>query len=202
MEYLPAAVPGGEPLALPEPAMGGGMPLVEASWNRRTIRDYKTDEIPVHLLSRLLWAGFGVNRPETGQRTAPSAHNSQDISTYVATEKGLFRYDAGAHSLEPVLSDDVRSPTVLNQPEAAEAPIQLIYVSDYGRLGANQDQNVRWSWAHTGLIAQNVYLYCASEGLATVVRSSFTLEMLEDSMPLGFSDHITLVQAVGYPQDT
>jgi SagB-type dehydrogenase family enzyme len=177
------------------------MPLIEALWNRKTTRDYKTEKIPVHVLSGLLWAGFGVNRPQTGHRTAPSALNTQDISIYVAAHQGLFRYNAGEHSLQPVLSDDIRRLTILNQPNVAEAPIQLIYVSNYGRLGATPDQMVRWSWAHTGLIAQNVYLYCAAAGLATVVRARFVQVTLENGMNLGADEHVTLVQAVGYPQD-
>jgi SagB-type dehydrogenase family enzyme len=182
--------------------MDGGMPLMNALANRKSSRDYDTRDIPVHILSNLLWAGFGVNRPQSGQRTAPSAHNVQDISIYVASARGLFRFDAKEHSLVAVLPDDIRALTVQNQANVAEAPIQLIYVSDYLRMSYPEEDKRQWSWAHSGLIAQNVYLFCASEGLASVVRTSFARLPLEERMGLGTSEHVTMTQAIGYPRQT
>lgn len=200
LEFLPSAT-GSDFYALPAPQIGAGLPLMEALARRKSTRDYSRDEIPVQVLSDLLWAGFGVNRPGSGQRTAPSAHNVQDITIYVATAGGLFRYDAKAHSLIPVLPDDLRpATTVQGQANVAEAPVQLIYVSDYLRMSSSEEEKRQWSWAHTGLIAQNVYLYCASAGMASVVRSSFDRRGLEERMGLESTEHVTLIQAVGYPK--
>jgi len=148
----------------------------------------------------MLWAGFGVNRPESGKRTAPSAMNWQEIDIFVATADGLYLFDAKAHTLKPVLAEDIRAMTGL-QPFVQEAPVNLIYVADFSRMGtATDDQKVFYSAAATGFISQNVYLYCASEGLATVVRGLIDRPALEKVMRLRPDQRVTLAQSVGYPK--
>jgi nitroreductase len=189
---LPPVTQVGEVLPLPSPDLSNPAPLMAALTLRCSTRTCLPDALPLATLSDLLWAGFGVNRPGSGMRTAPSAYNMQDLHIYPATEGGLWLYDASLHSLVAVLEADLRPLT--NPP--ADAPVQLIYVSRYPAGYSAQDM-LQYSWAHTGFIAQNVYLYSAAAGLATVVRSSFDHDRLAEQMSLQSNEHITLVQAVG-----
>jgi nitroreductase len=182
---------------LPTPQIPNNMPLMQALQERHSTRTFRADELSVSAIAAILWAGFGVNRPD-GKRTAPSAYNVQDIDIYLATGKGLFRYEAAGHSLAALLPDDLR-PFTGTQGFVATAPLNLVYVSDYNRIGASAEDCLQWSWAHSGCIAQNVYLACAALGLAAVVRSTFDRVALSERMGLGENQHITLAQTIGYP---
>ncbi len=200
--YLPVFAQAGDALALPPPRTEIGIPLMRALSQRASSRSFRGGELPLPVISDLLWAAFGVNRPASGGRTAPSAYGVQDIDVYLATAKGLFFYDATGHRLLPALPDDLRAATG-SQGFAATAPLDLVYVSDADRLAAGgiaagEDRSM-YAWAHSGFIAQNVYLYCASEGLATVVRSTIDREGLAGRMSLAGSQRVTLAQTVGYP---
>jgi SagB-type dehydrogenase family enzyme len=199
--YLPEFASGAM-ISLPRPRTGGGMPLMDALMLRKSRRSYDKREIPVQTLSDLLWAAFGINRPAQGLRTAPSAINTQDIELYIAVVKGVHRYDAKGHALQAVMPDDLRALTG-SQSFAAQAPLELVYVSDYGKLqdlssGEYGGMTLAWSWIHTGFISQNVYLFCASEGLSTVVRGMVDRFELEDKIGLDSMRHISMVQSVGY----
>ena len=158
------------------------------------------------MLSNLLWAACGVNRPDSGKRTSPTAMNWQEIDVYVAMEEGLYLYNAKAHVLEPVLKGDLRKNTTdFLQParnSVASAPLQLIYVADYSKMSfvTNDEEKKLYSAADTGFIAQNVHLYCASAELATVIRGMVNRETLSRDMKLRDKQKIILVQTVGYPQ--
>ena len=152
-----------------------------------------------------MWAACGINRQDSGKRTAPTAVNWQEIDVYVAMEEGLYLYNAKAHVLEPVLKSDLRkNTTTFLQPSrsaVANAPLQLIYVADYSKMSfvTNDEEKKFYSAADTGFIAQNVYLYCASEGLATGIRGMVDRDTLFKDMKLRDKQKIILVQAVGYP---
>jgi nitroreductase len=147
----------------------------------------------------MLWAAFGVNRPALGMRTAPSAVNWQEIDIYVANSDGLYLYDAIANMLKPILAEDIRVLTG-TQKFVKEAPVNLIFVADFTKMAnATTEQKEFYSACDTGFISQNVYLYCASEGLATVVRGLIDREKLAKKMGLGSEQKIILAQTVGYP---
>jgi len=184
-------------IALPQPQTDGGRPLMQVLKDRKTTRDFAPDKLPPQVLSNLLWAAFGVNRPD-GRRTAPSAMNKQEIDIYVATADGLFVYNAQTNRLDPVLAQDVRAATG-TQPFVATAPVDLVYVADLAKAGGEPDADL-YTAADTGFIAQNVYLYCASEGLATVVRGSVDRAALAKVMKLRPEQKIILSQTVGYPK--
>lgn len=187
-----------KPIELPPPQTEGGKPLMQALKERKSSREFSSRPLPPQVLSNLLWAAFGVNRPD-GRRTAPSARNMQEIDIYVALPEGLYLYDAKAHRLNPVLAEDVRAATG-TQAFVAQAPLNLIYVADYARMGDQSEQTKAfYAAADTGFIAQNVYLFCASEGLATVVRALVDREKLAARMKLRPDQRITLAQTVGYP---
>jgi SagB-type dehydrogenase family enzyme len=189
-----------KPVPLPAPQLGGGKPLMQALKERTSARAFSPERLPVQVLANLLWAGYGVNRPETGGRTAPSANNSQETDIYVATADGLYVYEAKAHALRPILADDIRALTG-RQAFVKEAPVNLVYVADLGRMTrAREEDRDFYASAHTGFLSQNVYLYCASEGLATVVRASIDRPALAKAMKLRPEQRITLSQTVGYPK--
>jgi len=195
------------PIKLLPPDLKGGKSLMQSLQERKTSRSFSTNKLPIELLSNLLWSACGINRPDSGKRTAPSAVNWQEIDVYVAREEGLYLYNVKAHVLEPVLQNDLRkNTTVLLQPSRssiANAPLQLIYVADYSKMAfyTNDEDKMFYSAADTGFIAQNVYLYCASSGLAAVIRGMVGKDALAKEMKLRSDQKITLVQAVGYPAE-
>jgi nitroreductase len=188
-----------KPIPLPAPQTQGGKPLMEALQQRRTTREILPYKLPMQVLGNLLWAGFGINRPESGQRTAPSAMNSQEVALYVALPEGLYVYEAKPHQLKPVLDKDLRARTS-SQAFATNAPVVLVYVAELPRLSrANPDQRPFYAGIDTGCISQNIYLYCASEGLATVVYE-LDRAPLAAAMNLRPEQRIILAQAIGYPK--
>jgi len=186
-----------KPIPLPRPQTDAGRPLMQVLRERKTTRDFAPDKLPQQLLSNLLWAAFGVNRPD-GKRTAPSAMNWQEMDIYVATGEGLFLYNAEGNRLEPVLSQDIRQATG-TQSFVATAPLNLVYVADLSKAGSSPDTEL-FTAADAGFISQNVYLFCASENLATVVRGSIDRVALAKAMKLRPEQKIILAQTVGYPK--
>jgi nitroreductase len=186
------------PIQLPSPQMEGGRPLMQVLKDRMTIRTFSDEKLPMQTLSNLLWAAFGVNRPD-GRRTAPSAKNWQEIDIYVATPEGLFLWDPQKNVLNPIVGKDVRGLTG-TQPFVKDAAVNLVYVADYSKAtGGGMDKDV-WVGADTGFISENVYLYCASEGLATVVRANIDRDALAKEMKLKPEQKIMFAQSVGYPK--
>jgi SagB-type dehydrogenase family enzyme len=189
-----------KPLLLPTPQLEGGRPLMQVLKDRRSSREFSPEKIPEQILSNLLWAAFGINRPDSGRRTAPSARNWQETDIYVAMARGLYLYDAKAHQLNVLLKEDIRAMTG-SQTYVKEAPINLIYVVDYSKTGkASDDERQLFCAADVGFISQNVYLFCASEGLATVVRGLVDRPALAKVMKLRPDQKIILTQSVGYPK--
>ncbi|MGA2268678.1 MAG: SagB/ThcOx family dehydrogenase [Bryobacteraceae bacterium] len=186
-----------KPVALPAPQITGGKPLMQALKERKSTRDFSQEKLSPQVLSNLLWAGWGINR-EDGHRTAPSASNRQEIEIYAVTADGASVYDAKGNALKPVASGDLRKLTG-SQPFVGEAPLNLVYVADFAKMGgADESAKTAMSNANTGFIAQNVYLYCASEGLGAVVRASVSRPELSKALNLRPEQRITLVQTVGY----
>ncbi|MBN2414131.1 SagB/ThcOx family dehydrogenase [candidate division KSB1 bacterium] len=189
-----------EPIQLLKPRMDGGKPLMHVLQERHSTREYSSEKLSLQTLSELLWAAFGINRPESGKRTAPSAMNRQEIDIYVVLADGLYLYDAKTHSLLPVLARDIRALTG-TQEYVGEAPLNLVYVADFGKMGDDPEENkIFYSAANTGFISQNVYLYCASAGLGTVVRGLVDKQELAKAMNLRPEQKIVLAQTVGFPK--
>ncbi len=188
------------PVKLPAPKMDGGKPLMEALKLRQSAREFGDQKLSQQTLSNLLWAAWGINRPD-GHRTAPSASNRQEIEVYVVLPEGAYLYDAKAHALNPVASGDLRGATG-TQPFPATAALNLVYVADMAKAGrsAADPQQMLNVGADCGFIAQNAYLFCASEGLATVVRASIPKAELAKQLKLRPDQQIVLAQSVGYPK--
>ena len=189
-------------ITLPAPEMEHGNSLMQALRDRHTSREFSDKKLPLYVLSNLLWAACGVNRSQTGGHTAPSAHEWHEIEVYVSTADGLYLYDARNHALKLVLTQDIRVATGL-QSFVADAPVNLIYIADYSRMiEATEEDRILYSAADAGSISQNVYLFCASEGLATVVRGMVARSALAKLMKLRPSQRVILAQSVGYPAGT
>ena len=189
-----------KPIALPKPVTQGGKPLMDALGARQTAREFSSEKLPLQTLSNLLWAAFGINRAQgpVGRpgRTAPSAVNAQEIDLYVAIPEGLFIYDAPGNQLKPAQAGDFRSQAGRGEGQAAA---KLIYVSDYSKLSMAQGEMlIGFTHADVGFIGQNVYLFCASEGLASHFQTP-DREALGKAMNLKPAQHVLYVQTVGYP---
>jgi nitroreductase len=187
-------------IQLVRPQTESGMPLMKALKERKSSREFSEKELPPQVLSDLLWAADGINRSDSGGRTAPTAKNMQEIDIYVAMADGLYLYEPKDHILTQVLAGDIRPETGL-QPFVKDAPINLIFVADSVKMeGMTAQEKDFYAAIDTGYISQNVYLFCASEGLFTVARGWINKLTLKKAMKLRPSQSIILAQTVGYPE--
>lgn len=189
-------------IVLPPARTTGGKPLMEVLMNRESSREFSPAALPEQILSDVLWAAAGINRPDSGKRTAPSARNLQEVEVYAVLEGGAYLYDAQKHVLHPVVPGDLRRLTGV-QDFVALAPLNLVYVADTTKMsGASSEDQALYNGADTGFMCENVYLYCASEGLAVVVRGSIDRAPLAEALKLPATKKIVLAQTVGYPVTT
>ncbi len=200
LKPTPLEIDSSKSIRLLPPAVTGGMPVMQALAARQSQREFQATELPEQTLSDLLWAAAGVNRPDLGGRTAPSAMNAQEIDVYAALATGLYRYEPVAHMLHLAVAADVRRVTGY-QDFVDTAPLDLVYVADHGRMKTIPASH-RESYASVaaGAMAQNVYLYCASAGLGAVIRAWFDRAALAQSMGLDADRQILLTQTVGRPK--
>lgn len=184
---------------LPAPRTDAGKPLMAALKARQSGRAFSDKPLPPQILADLLWAACGVNRPDSGKRTAPTARNWQEIDVYAVTAEGAYLYDHRAHRLKAVIKGDLRAQTG-KQDFVAAAPLNLVFVADTSRMkGASPADADFYSATDAGFVSQNVYLFCASEGLATVVRGMVDRPALAKALGLPAHCKIVLAQSVGYP---
>jgi len=188
-----------ESISLPIPQTQSGKPLMQALQERKSSRAFSNKKLSLQVISDMLWAACGINRQGSGLKTAPSAMNMQEIDIYVSMAEGLYIYDAEANKLTLVIANDIRAVTG-KQGFVATAPINLIYVANLAKMSKLSAQDAQFYAAtDTGFISENVYLYCASEGLATVVRGFMDVPLLSAAMQLKSDQKIILSQTVGYP---
>jgi SagB-type dehydrogenase family enzyme len=189
-------------IKLPPAEKHGGAPLMDCLSMRQTTREFESHELDPMLLSNLMWATFGINRPEEGKRTAPSAHNMQEIDVYVAMKSGLYLYDAKSHTLIQKSTADIRKVTG-KQDFVATAPVNLIFVANKDKMekvGEDEKRIIKYAAVDTGFLSQNVYLFCAGWGLGTVARGWFDVDELSKAMNLGENQFPVLAQTVGFPK--
>jgi nitroreductase len=195
----PATPSGATRQALPPPRLDGGLPLMQALRQRQSQREFDPLDLEPQVLSDLLWAVAGINRPDLGGRTAPSALNAQEIEVHVARRDGVYRYEPQTHELVRTHDLDLRSVTGY-QDFVDTAPLDLIYIADHGRMKlVPAPQRSAYAYTAAGAMAQNAYLACASAGLATVIRAWFDRGALARALELGSDHEVLLCQTVGHP---
>jgi len=169
-------------LLLPKPETTGGMPLMEALAKRASNRSFSAEPLSEQVLSNLLWATWGVNRPD-GRRTVPTSRNTQTIQVYAALESGVWLYDGVKNALSLVLAEDTRA-------KFGGAPLTLLYVAPIAQQASGM---------HAGSLYQNAGLFCASAGLANVVKTT-GINALDGSLKLPDGDKVLVVQSIGWPR--
>jgi len=197
-------------ITLVEPQRDGGKSVLAALWERKTTRDIGTEKLSAQMLSNLLWAAFGINRPNEPYRgpgrTAASASNSQEIDLYVALPKGVYLYEAKEHRLLPVAEGDFRRRS--GRRAASRAPVNIFYVVDIAKYAKapfqepglkNTDVQKSYYYVATGLIASNVYLFAASQGLAAHFHNCDRRHTPEE-FKLRPEQRVLFAQTVGFPE--
>ncbi len=185
-------------IKLPSPQKTGGKPLMTVLNERKSDRDFSDKNISNQQLSNLLWAAWGYNRAD--KRTAPSSQNKQEMDVYVALASGCYLYDARKNELVLVVKQDLRDKTG-KQAFVKHAPVNLIFVADKRKMAQGDEQSMlQTAYINAGYISQNVYLYCASEGLSTVVRGWVDKAPLATAINLHEQQEIVVCQTVGYPK--
>ncbi len=177
-----------EPVELMTPSKNRGTSAQEALWNRQSVREWSAETLSAQDLSDLLWAAGGINRPDTPRgalKTAPSAMNKQDVKVYVLTDKAAYLYDAVKHGLTPLADGDYRIGCRGNK-----AAVDLVLVAD---------EDTRWTGINSGYIAQNIYLFCAANGMATVSCGMDDDATLRKVLNLNSKQSFVLHNPVGYP---
>ena len=180
-------------VALPAPAKTGGMPLMQALAERKTVRDYKPGELDAATLSEILYAANGVNRPD-GKRTIPTAMNKQDLEVYVALPGAAYHYDAKENKLVRIDAGDFRADLITNKSMAKNAACILVYASDSTKF----PNDIKYPAIHVGEASQDVYLYCASKGLGTVSLGMYDEKGVRKVFKLEDKMTVILAQAVGF----
>ena len=187
--------PKAEEVALPAPAKTGGMPLMQALAERKTIRDYKPGELDAATISEILYAANGVNRPD-GKRTIPTAMNKQDLEVYIALPGAVYRYDAKANKLVRIDAGDFRTELIANKNMAQNSACILVYASDSTKF----PNDIKYPAIHVGEASQDVYLYAASKGLGTVSLGMYDEKGVRKVFKLEDKMTVILAQAVGFPK--
>ncbi len=199
--FLGTAVVGSAVCAWPAQAQTDDMPLTKALELRRSTRAFQPERgVDDETLLALAWAGQGINRPETGLRTAPSWHGATETKLYVADASGVRLYDPAANSLLSVLPTDIR-PIISPQPFVATAPVCLIYAADLAGMptDAPDEEKRTFATVDAAIVAQNVYLFCASRGLGTCLVGGVDAAKVQETLTMGARVIATFAQPVGWP---
>jgi SagB-type dehydrogenase family enzyme len=175
-----------------------GKPLMQVLKLRQSTRSFDTKPLPLQEISNLLWAAYGINRPEFGKRTAPSAMNWQEFDIYVFIQEGVYVYDAKENILNQIARGDYRD-LCGGQDFVKTAPLNIVYVADFSRIKKMNNEDLSpFVGMDCGFIAQNVYLYCASQGLGVVVRAGIDGKKFAETLKLKSDQKVILAQTVGY----
>ena len=186
-------------IRLPKPNLNRNSEVMEAFANRHSTREYAAKALTLTDLSDLLWAANGINRPEEGKRTAPSAMNKQDVDVYVVLPEGTYLYDAKAYQLNLVAEGDHRGAVAGGQAFVKSAPVSLLLVSDLSRLGDAKNTHTQLMGAvDAGIVSQNISIFCSAAKLATVPRASMDTAKLKSVLKLTDTQLPLMNHPVGY----
>lgn len=183
---------------LPAPVATGGMPIMEAFAQRKSRREFNAAEIDPQTLSNLLWATAGINRTDDGKRTNPTAMNRQEISVYVFTAAGASLYEPSSHSLRMVAKGDFRQLVASRQDFVLLAPVSIVFVGDYEKFGMSDDKARQMVAVDAGIACQNLNLFCAGAGLATVPRATMDTDGIRKVLGLTEMQEPIMNNPVGF----
>lgn len=186
---------------LPSPSLDNSTTLMQSLQNRHSSREFADRQIPDDVLSTVLWAACGINRPESGKITAPSAINAQDILVYVVRKDGTFLYKPESNSLAKVSDKDLRQLVAGRQAFAATAPVSLVLVSDHGKFGGHSNGASRMGILDAGYVSENICLVCSALGLNTVPRMTMDVDGLKKELNLDDSYDFIVNSQIGYPKN-
>jgi SagB-type dehydrogenase family enzyme len=179
-----------------------GLPVMTALSLRASATEFDTTSLNLQDMSDLLWAANGINRPESGKRTAPSARNWQDIDVYVVMKSGAYLYNPNKHCLDFITGGDHRALVAGRQENFAVAPLFCVMVSDFSRFSSGDDSSKMVIAAYdAGIVSQNISIFCASVGFDTRVRATMDQEKLREILQLKDSQHLMLNNPVGYKKE-
>ena len=189
-------------IILNPPDLARGLPVMQALSLRESATEFDTTSLNLQDMSDLLWAANGINRPESGKRTAPSARNYQDIDVYIVMKSGTYLYNHTKHCLDFITGGDHRALVAGRQENFAVAPLFCVLVSDFSKFSSGDDSSKMVIAAYdAGIVSQNISIFCASVGLDTRVRASMDQEKLREILQLKDSQHLMLNNPVGYKKD-
>lgn len=195
-----SAIASAQNISLPAPDKKGGKPLMQALTLRQTKRAFKATPLSKQDISNILYAAYGINRPAADKHTIPTAINMKNLVLYVTSKDGTFRYDPKANKLILHNKKDLRQYAFMRKAMPLSSPMSLIYVADLSK-GRDPKSTLTYSHAHAGSAYQNVYLYCASRGLATVICGGFNKDVMAKQMGLNTKKFAVLyTQIIGFPQ--
>lgn len=187
-------------IELTPPRLEGGKPLMEALSLRSSVRAFDSRQLELADLSDLMWAAFGVNRPEEGKRTAASAYNAQDLELYVFLQEGVYFYEATEHVLHQVEPGDHRNLLSRGRDAYKDAPLFIVLVSDVSKFPqGSEEKRKEWGAISAGLVSQNISLFCASAGLITRPRAGMDSEGIRDLLFLQDNQLLLINHTVSYP---
>jgi SagB-type dehydrogenase family enzyme len=189
-------------IILNQPDTNRGLPIMKAFSLRASASEYDTTSLKLQDLSDLVWAANGINRTESGKRTAPSAINAQDIDLYVVMKSGTYLYDAKKQLLEMIAEGDYRPLVADRQANVAKAPVICLLVSDISRFrGGDESTKLVWAAEDAGIVSQNISLFCAGVGFSTRPRATMNQEKLREILKLDASKHLMLNNPVSYKKE-
>lgn len=189
-------------IKLNAPDMERGLTVMKAFEKRASATSFSARELSLQDLSDLLWAAAGVNRPESGKRTSPTAVNAQDVDVYVLMKSGAYLYDAKTHTLKGIAAGDNRKLVSDRQTSFANAPVMLVLVSEIARFrGDDNSGKLTWAAMDAGIVSQNIAIFCAGTGLVTRPRASMDADGLKKLLSLSATQYPLLNNPVGYPNE-
>lgn len=189
-------------IKLPPPNKTGGMPLMEAVNKRASVKAFSDREIPLQVVSDLLYAAQGVNRAD-GHLTVPTANDSRNMVLYAVTPQAAYKYNRAEHALEEAVPGDFRAATGC-QDYVADAYLQVVVLMDENAgnerfFAGSLEKRVNMSYEHAGHISQNLYLVSMANGLNSVARIFINHDTLRKALNLPGNLRIILAQTIGYP---
>lgn len=188
---------GAKTIQLPQPQKDSGKSISYCLQNRTSTKEFdNTKTLSEQQIANILWAAYGFNRAD--KRTAPSAMNCQEFTMYVFLPEGIYRWNDAKNELVLIEEGDLRYLTG-GQDYVADAAMNIVYVADYAKMESiAKESQVAMAYADCGLIAQNVYLYCASENLGCVIRGYIDRPTVEKRLNLPTSSKVILSQTIGF----